>query len=925
MVRAGMGLFARAAVVLVLARAAFAAPPAPLGDDGLVALVPPPHIQADGRTPVTLGYVVLDPQGDPIGGLTGTVAVEDQRLEVIEKRPGVYEAGWTPAPTAEARDVRLELELKGKARSLYQHVDRVPVVPALPRGGLTLTVDPPLLVLGKDASASITVHGLSTATQPDLAVLVSAGRIGPWEAGPDGWVARYEPPKENFPQVALLAVVDRAHGNDMAVGTLPLHGNVSFPVRGTPGAELSVAVGSETFGPVTADAAGKARVPIVVPPGVSTGTVRSVLGSDTTETALDLRLPAFDRVALLPSLDAVPADGATGVPVYALVVDPLGRPDPMARVTFSATSGHVSQVAHQGGGMYAATYVPSFQTVAGEATVQVAVDDPTTPQGDAMTLELMPARPESIRVDASPDFLSGAGRATFTVHVAGRLGEGAPGKRLLVRLEGATSDGPVVSLGGGDYQVRMETTGGPVDAILAVAADGSPNRASQLLIVPAADRVTADGTTHVGFLVAVVDRYGYPLPNQDVAFAIQGGGALLDRSAIHTDSAGLGLVVARVGTAPALVTVAGRTSTGLDATGSFLQLPPAAAGIGELPVSGTNERRREHALWKGEVVALRYDGTGLHRLGGRDETLVTAVVPTTRVVQPRERREPSDLPWLRVFGGWSGSLYQYIQAPDEASGTNEELWHDNVYWGSSAPRWAGVQTQGESPSPAAAGGYALDARAFLPRLPHLGAELSLHQVFYGISLSITNGDGTEADAGPYQDAPFDLALVAIPRFVQPAGSSQLAGGLRLGAAYQKALVFLTPQVTQSAETACPEGTFSSSGSDPCATHVDVWGLSIGAEVSAEVPKLRTFAAFSGDLVTSPWNRVEGQGYGTAEARFQLRLGYRVSEPLFVGLQLFNLRRRIDVVANENDGVPAHVPGVVQDQLQSIQLGVGYQR
>jgi len=67
------------------------------------------------------------------------------------------------------------------------------------------------------------------------------------------------------------------------------------------------------------------------------------------------------------------------------------------------------------------------------------------------------------------------------------------------------------------------------------------------------------------------------------------------------------------------------------------------------------------------------------------------------------------------------------------------------------------------------------------------------------------------------------------------------------------------------------------------------------------------------------------GYGTDELRFEIRVGYRVSEPLWVGLQFLNLRRRIDVVAQANQGVPEHVPGTIQDQLQSIELGIGYQR
>lgn len=920
MVRASMGFFARAALAMLvthpIAPGAFAAPSPPtLGEGGLVALVPPPEIEGDGQTPITLGYVVLDPAGEPVSGLVGDVQIEGQTAPVAEKRPGVYEAVWTPKATTAVRDVSIELHLEGKRNAPPDQIDHVSVAPAMPAGALSLTIEPPRLILGKDASASVTVRGLPSTTQPDLAVLTSAGRLGPWEASADGWVARYEPPKENYPQVALIAVVDRTRGTDVAVGTLPLYGNVSFPVRGIPEGSVSVTVGSETFGPVTTNKEGKARVPIIVPPGVSTGTVKSVSGVQKEESPLDLRLPTFQRVALLPSMDAVPADGASAVPVYALVVDELGQPDPDARVTFSATSGNVSQVVHQGKGVYAATYVPSFQTVAGETTVQVAVDDPASPQGDAMTLRLMPARPESITVDASPARMSGSGSAIFTVHVAARLGQGAPGKRLLLHLEGATSEGAVVPLGGGDYQVRLETTGSSVDAILAAGTEGSPNRASQLLIVPATDRVTADGTTNVGLLVAVVDRFGHPIADQDVAFAIQGGGAVLDRTTIHTDSSGLGLLMARAGGTVGMVTVAGRTATGLDATASFLQLPSAIEGIAELPVSGTNDRRREQALWRGDLVALRYDATGLHRIGAPE---VPALAATTEITKPR--REPSEFPWLRVFGGWSGSLYQYIQAPDET--VNNELWHDNVYWGSDAPQWAGVETEGEQPDPALASGYALDARAFLPQLPNLGAELSVTQAFYGIELSVTDSDGTQSSAGPYNDAPIDLSLVAIPRFVQPAGENQIAGGLRLGAAYQSALVFLSPAVAAAGESsACPDGTVST---DPCATHIDVWGLSIGAELSAEFPSLRSFGAFSGDFVTSPWNNVDGTS-GTAEARFQLRLGYRVSEPLYVGLQFFNLRRRIYVIAEENGDVPEHVPGVIQDQLQSIQLGVGYQR
>ena len=133
MVRASMGFFARAALAMLITRGAFAAPTeAPLGEAGLVALVPPPRIEADGRTPITLGYVVLDPTGEPVSGLEGTVLVEETKLPVEEKRPGVYEAVWTPVATTTGHPVAVELHLEGKRRALYEHVGQVTVAPAIP-------------------------------------------------------------------------------------------------------------------------------------------------------------------------------------------------------------------------------------------------------------------------------------------------------------------------------------------------------------------------------------------------------------------------------------------------------------------------------------------------------------------------------------------------------------------------------------------------------------------------------------------------------------------------------------------------------------------------------------------------------------------------------------------------------------------------
>ena len=140
----------------------------------------------------------------------------------------------------------------------------------------------------------------------------------------DRYTATYTPPSTPFPQVAIVSVWD-ATDPDKTFGffTIPLVGKVDYPVDAqAPGVQLTFTVGDKTFPAVTSGADGIARVPIEVPPGVTSATVAMAAPGGASQTQkLDLQVPPFNRIALGATPGFVPADGKfqTKVRVLSLI------------------------------------------------------------------------------------------------------------------------------------------------------------------------------------------------------------------------------------------------------------------------------------------------------------------------------------------------------------------------------------------------------------------------------------------------------------------------------------------------------------------------------------------------------------------------------------------------------------------------------
>lgn len=183
-------------------------------------------------------------------------------------------------------------------------------------GALAVTADPPRLVLGRDAAAELRIA--APAGVEELEVTASLGKVDGVRRLPGGgFAARYHPPAERFPQVAIVSAIGRGPAGPVDGWlAVPLAGQGEARVRCGPGEEVTVRVEGRSFGPARAGADGVAVIPVVVPPGV-----KEVHRGFT---PVPLRVP--ETTLLHAALDrrSVLADRSEAVRVLAYVVAPHG-------------------------------------------------------------------------------------------------------------------------------------------------------------------------------------------------------------------------------------------------------------------------------------------------------------------------------------------------------------------------------------------------------------------------------------------------------------------------------------------------------------------------------------------------------------------------------------------------------------------------
>ncbi|MGQ0508611.1 MAG: hypothetical protein ACT4TC_25205 [Myxococcaceae bacterium] len=185
-------------------------------------------------------------------------------------------------------------------------------------GALRVEVKPPHAVGGSSQTA---VVELIDAGGGPWEISSNVGTVSAAELGRDGiWRARFSPPPQKFPQVAIL-YAQKKGTSDRRWFSIPIHGTDTLKLSTKPNASVEVTVGTVSFEGV-ANAAGKVEVPIVAPPGVATAQVKSVdrLGNARVKN-VDLEPPPFPRVRFAPQGKATASWNDTGplvIDLYAI-------------------------------------------------------------------------------------------------------------------------------------------------------------------------------------------------------------------------------------------------------------------------------------------------------------------------------------------------------------------------------------------------------------------------------------------------------------------------------------------------------------------------------------------------------------------------------------------------------------------------------
>lgn len=346
----------------------------------------------------------LSRDGDLVG-VRGDAALEVEGGRAERVAPAL----WRVVPDDGAATVALRA---GAARA------EVAVEP--PPAEIAVAASPAAAVKGRDRSVALELvvrrpDGTPDPDAPAPVVAASVGRVGALRpAGPGRFAATYALPDTLQPEVAvLIALAPRCPlcATPSAVGyaIVPLSAAIDLPGRSEAHARVDLRIGGRPFGPVTADGAGRFRVPIVVPPGERFADARIV---DTTgnvrRTRIDLHLPEVDQLACAAWPPVVPADGRASAEAWCVASDVAGAAAPGARLALSARRGVVAPLAPFQGALQRARYRAPLGAGGGEDVLSAAFPAAGAASSDTLRVGLAPGPPTAIDVQLAEPVPAGA-------------------------------------------------------------------------------------------------------------------------------------------------------------------------------------------------------------------------------------------------------------------------------------------------------------------------------------------------------------------------------------------------------------------------------------------------------------------------------------------------------------------------------------
>jgi hypothetical protein len=380
-------------------------------------------------------------------------------------------------------------------------------------GALHLSAEPQRLLLGRDSAADLRIA--TPADVEDVSLSASAGRIDGLRRVPGGFVARYRAPADRVPQVAIVAALGRSpHGTEHGWLAIPLFGQGDARVRTTPGQEITLEIGDQSFGPRRAGADGIAVIPVVVPPGVR----EAHHGFK----PIDLHVPETQLLHAVLDRGTVLADRQERVRVLAYVVAPHGAARRGDAPVFEPSRGSVSAVEKEPGAVEATWTLSPGR--AGEERLSVRLQASAVSR-TVLRLETVAGQPAVVAVSFDRDALvaDAADRVTVTARALDAAGNPVPATLTLAaegaeladvrprapgELEARVLAGPSF---GGRSQVRVTASAEGIGISGARVLPLRPGEPAVARFENVAGTLRGDGARASVLRVAVADRHGNPV------------------------------------------------------------------------------------------------------------------------------------------------------------------------------------------------------------------------------------------------------------------------------------------------------------------------------------------------------------------------------------------------------------------------------
>ncbi|HOX42021.1 MAG TPA: invasin domain 3-containing protein [Myxococcota bacterium] len=394
---------------------------------------------------------------------------------------------------------------------------------------------------GEPVAVLVRARNLDGSPAPGLALRLDAtrGTFGQVEDGGDGtYRVTYRLPKEAHPQAVLLAVV--AEGARPASAVLKLLAKVDLPVRtDKPRVKVSLLLRGHTFGPVQADAQGRAKVPIEVGPGDTEATAVAVdeFGNQTRR-AVQIPIPPAPRLVGFSARGGLAADGKDSAEIFLLAIEPDGSPAKELKLVAQRPAGKLGSIEPLGPGLVRVRFFSPARLDRPKLTLGLLLKGDEQRSHREFTFALSAGRPSKLVAKATPARLvaDGHAKAVLELQLTDQAGNPLDGHPLALRCSPGSVTGLEVRPEGraqAEYTAPLGLSG---EAVCVAELSAEPTLRAEvrlsleapvparLSLQPSAQKLPMDGVSQSRIAIEVFDAGGQPLPGVQLRIRAPLGG-----------------------------------------------------------------------------------------------------------------------------------------------------------------------------------------------------------------------------------------------------------------------------------------------------------------------------------------------------------------------------------------------------------------